>query len=85
MALLAMLKAGGAYVPLDPGYPRERLAFVLDDCRAPVLVTTAGARGFAAGCTRRASSSWRGSPRTGRPAPRTATSEAIRRPRLSPT
>jgi amino acid adenylation domain-containing protein len=36
---LAVLKAGGAYVPLDPSYPRERLAFLLQDVRAPVLVT----------------------------------------------
>ena len=39
MAILAVLKAGGAYVPLDPEYPPERLAFVLDDTEAPVLVT----------------------------------------------
>jgi amino acid adenylation domain-containing protein len=38
-AVLAVLKAGGAYLPLDPAYPRERLAFMLDDARAPVLVT----------------------------------------------
>ena len=33
VALLAILKAGGAYVPLDPSYPRERLAFMLEDAR----------------------------------------------------
>jgi len=33
VALLAILKAGGGYLPLDPGYPRERLAFMLADCR----------------------------------------------------
>jgi amino acid adenylation domain-containing protein len=38
-AVLAVLKAGGAYLPLDPAYPRERLAFMLADARAPVLVT----------------------------------------------
>ena len=37
--VLGILKAGGAYVPLDPGYPRERLAFTLEDARVPVLVT----------------------------------------------
>ena len=39
MAILAILKAGGAYVPLDPGYPPERLAFLLEDARAPLVVT----------------------------------------------
>src|SRR5215211_4589897 len=39
VALLATLKAGGAYVPLDPFYPLERLAFMLEDTDAPVLIT----------------------------------------------
>ncbi|HEX8272438.1 MAG TPA: amino acid adenylation domain-containing protein [Longimicrobiaceae bacterium] len=38
-ALLAVLKAGGAYVVLDPEYPEERLAFMLADAGARVLVT----------------------------------------------
>ncbi|MFP2933624.1 amino acid adenylation domain-containing protein, partial [Pyxidicoccus sp. 3LG] len=39
VALLGVLKAGGAYVPVDPTLPRERRAFVLSDCAAPVLLT----------------------------------------------
>ena len=40
VALLATLKAGGAYVPIDPGYPRQRIAHVLDDAQTSVLLTT---------------------------------------------
>jgi natural product biosynthesis luciferase-like monooxygenase protein len=39
IGLLAILKAGGAYVPMDPLYPRERLAMMLEDAKAPVLLT----------------------------------------------
>ncbi|GAC1350022.1 MAG: hypothetical protein NVSMB27_28600 [Ktedonobacteraceae bacterium] len=39
VGLLGILKAGGAYVPLDPTYPPERLAFMVEDARFPVLVT----------------------------------------------
>ena len=38
-AILGVLKAGGAYVPLDPAYPPERMAFMLADAGARVLVT----------------------------------------------
>ena len=41
IGLIGILKAGGAYLPLDPSYPRERLAFMLEDAGAPVLVTQA--------------------------------------------
>ena len=41
VAVLAILKSGGAYLPLDPKYPRERIAFMLEDARASVLVTQA--------------------------------------------
>ncbi len=39
VGLLGILKAGAAYVPLDPDYPSERLAYMLADAKAPVLLT----------------------------------------------
>ncbi len=39
VALLAVLKAGGAYLPLDLMYPAERLAFMLSDAQATVILT----------------------------------------------
>ena len=38
-ALLGPLKAGKTYVPLDPSYPQERLAYMLQDAQASVIVT----------------------------------------------
>ena len=39
VALLAVLKAGGAYLPLDPDYPAERLAHMLRDSAATLVLT----------------------------------------------
>ena len=39
VGLLAVLKTGAAYVALDPAYPHERLAFILQETQAPVLLT----------------------------------------------
>ncbi|HEV8580104.1 MAG TPA: amino acid adenylation domain-containing protein [Thermoanaerobaculia bacterium] len=39
VGMLGILKAGGAYVPLDPAYPRARLAYVLADSGARLVVT----------------------------------------------
>jgi amino acid adenylation domain-containing protein len=39
VAVLAVMKSGGTYVPLDLRHPRERLAYVLSDTGAAVLLT----------------------------------------------
>ncbi len=39
VAVVAILEAGGVYVPLDPAYPGQRLALILDDTRAPLVLT----------------------------------------------
>jgi amino acid adenylation domain-containing protein len=39
VALLAVWKAGGAYVPIDPTYPKDRIAFMIDDAQ-PLIVLT---------------------------------------------
>src|SRR5947209_6231544 len=39
VAVLGILKCGAACIPLDPAYPKERLAFMLEDSGAPVVVS----------------------------------------------
>ena len=45
LAIWAVLKAGGAYVPLDPTYPADRLAYMLTNSGARVLITESALRG----------------------------------------
>jgi amino acid adenylation domain-containing protein len=42
VAVLAVLRSGAAYVPLDPGYPADRVAYVLEDSGAILLVSGDG-------------------------------------------
>jgi amino acid adenylation domain-containing protein/thioester reductase-like protein len=46
VALLAVLKSGAAYVPLDPGYPAGRLAFMVADSGADLILTSTGPAGL---------------------------------------
>ncbi len=39
VALLAILKAGAAFVPLDPEYPADRLLFMAEEAKVPVILT----------------------------------------------
>ncbi|MGW6054326.1 amino acid adenylation domain-containing protein [Streptomyces sp. NPDC055189] len=39
VAIYAVLKAGGAYLPVDPSNPRERIAYILQDSAARLVLT----------------------------------------------
>ncbi len=39
IAPLAVMKAGGAYLPLDYNFPKDRLAYLVEDAQAPVFLT----------------------------------------------
>jgi amino acid adenylation domain-containing protein/thioester reductase-like protein len=39
VAQFATLKAGGAYLPIDPNYPKDRIAYMLDDAKCKVALT----------------------------------------------
>ena len=40
-ALYAVMKTGAAYVPIDPSYPKDRIAFILDDAEVSAVLTVA--------------------------------------------
>ncbi|HEU0052537.1 MAG TPA: condensation domain-containing protein, partial [Longimicrobium sp.] len=43
--LLGVLKSGAGYLPLDPAYPEDRIAYMLDDAGASLVLTTPASRG----------------------------------------
>lgn len=46
VGMLAILKSGSAYLPLDPKYPEERLAFMLEDSKTSIVITTSNLEGL---------------------------------------
>lgn len=44
IAVLAILRAGGAYLPIDPAYPAERIALMLDDAQASIVLSDGDSR-----------------------------------------
>ncbi|HKG81043.1 MAG TPA: amino acid adenylation domain-containing protein, partial [Pyrinomonadaceae bacterium] len=53
VSVLGVLKAGAAYVPLDPQYPRQRLAYMLEDSKARVLLSYRGSHAVIPECNAR--------------------------------
>src|ERR1700722_9863530 len=49
VAILGVLKAGGAYLPLDPQYPSDRLAFMVEQARASLVLAQHGTANLFAG------------------------------------
>jgi amino acid adenylation domain-containing protein len=41
IGILGILKTGGAYIPVDPEYPVDRIAYMLNDCAAKIVVSSA--------------------------------------------
>lgn len=39
IGILGVIKAGGAYVPIDPSFPTERIKYILDDCKASMVLS----------------------------------------------
>ena len=46
VALMAILKSGAAYVPIDPNYPADRVAYMLDDASAPLVISHSSLSGM---------------------------------------
>jgi amino acid adenylation domain-containing protein len=39
VGILGILKANAAYVPIDPDYPQQRIEYMLDDCKASIILS----------------------------------------------
>lgn len=39
ISMIAVLKTGGAYLPLDPAYPKERIAYMLNDSKVKLIIS----------------------------------------------
>lgn len=40
IAICGIVKIGAVYIPVDPKYPRERIEFIYNDCKASVVLST---------------------------------------------
>ena len=52
IGILGIMKSGGAYVPLDPAYPRQRLAYMLEDTGSRMVLSTSALRAVVEGYDR---------------------------------
>ncbi|GJE18436.1 non-ribosomal peptide synthetase [Methylobacterium marchantiae] len=50
VAVMAVLKSGAAYVPLDPSFPSARIAFMIADCGAALILTKQGLQAALPAC-----------------------------------
>jgi amino acid adenylation domain-containing protein len=53
VGIIGILKAGGCYVPLDPGYPRERIAFLVEDAHLSLVLCQERLRARLSGAAQR--------------------------------
>jgi natural product biosynthesis luciferase-like monooxygenase protein len=51
LGMMGILKAGAAYVPLDPAYPKDRLAYMVEDARVTFILSHARYESFLPGAS----------------------------------
>jgi amino acid adenylation domain-containing protein/non-ribosomal peptide synthase protein (TIGR01720 family) len=52
IGILAILKSGSAYVPIDPEYPTERIAYMLEDIKSEIVLTTSAFKSLLSATTK---------------------------------